>query len=239
MCLCDLLPFGLRTRLQVVFNLARLSGYLSSQDDAYSASGCTFTGCAAVTRVLLLLVPQFAVPGSRTTRNYERNAWMSSPSRTIRPASAAPPVRSGELGARACKLGVSGGLDSELPLELALDAWNRVDEQSAGGTEENSDSCPEPTTAEAAADERVLPKKTVHSKYRLHIRCNNLLDCDVFSKSDPYAIVMGGRNGQRPEDFVELGRTEVIEDNLNPVFETVVDVGSLPSDPQVTVRLKV
>jgi hypothetical protein len=74
---------------------------------------------------------------------------------------------------------------------------------------------------------------------KLSISCCDLLDCDVFSKSDPYAVVMRrvGATGQRGRDFEELGRTEVIMDNLNPVFKTAVEFVSEVSD-QVMERYK-
>jgi len=162
---------------------------------------------------------------------------MASPLRSSRVAcaSAVPPPRALEIR------GADSPSDvSVLPgAALSFDACNPVlvvDERWAGKAEENCDTRLEPTTAEAAADECVLPQMAAApTKFRLHIRCNDLLDCDVFSKSDPYAIVMGGDTGQRPQDFVELGRTEVVQDCLDPVFETAVDVGSRPSDPQVMV----
>eukprot|EP00826_Nyctotherus_ovalis_P040002 TRINITY_DN388_c0_g1_i9.p2 TRINITY_DN388_c0_g1~~TRINITY_DN388_c0_g1_i9.p2 ORF type:complete len:340 (-),score=79.69 TRINITY_DN388_c0_g1_i9:863-1882(-) len=50
----------------------------------------------------------------------------------------------------------------------------------------------------------------------IHVSCQNLADKDVFSKSDPFAVLYfkNKKNGQ----WVETGRTEVIDDNLNPVF---------------------
>lgn len=51
----------------------------------------------------------------------------------------------------------------------------------------------------------------------LSISCTNLPDCDIITKSDPQVIVylldITGKN-----KLSELGRTEVIQDNLNPRF---------------------
>ena len=53
---------------------------------------------------------------------------------------------------------------------------------------------------------------TVSSKVELSISCSNLKDMDVFSKSDPVVFLYE----QRGRELVKLGRTEVINDNLNP-----------------------
>ncbi|XP_065221686.1 copine-8-like [Planococcus citri] len=54
------------------------------------------------------------------------------------------------------------------------------------------------------------------SEVELSISCRNLLDCDVFSKSDPMCVVFY----KSPEvpDWREICRTEVIDNNLNPNF---------------------
>jgi hypothetical protein len=55
------------------------------------------------------------------------------------------------------------------------------------------------------------------SLVELSISCRNLPDCDIVTKSDPQVIVymldLGGIEKQ-----CEVGRTEVIQDNLNPKF---------------------
>lgn len=52
----------------------------------------------------------------------------------------------------------------------------------------------------------------------LSLRCENLMDLDVLSKSDPFCVVhYRGSGGQ--SQFVEVGRTELISDNLNPVWQ--------------------
>ena len=53
------------------------------------------------------------------------------------------------------------------------------------------------------------------SKVELTIECNNLRDMDTFSKSDPMVVVY---SLELPLRWVEVGRTEVVWDNLNPKF---------------------
>ena len=52
----------------------------------------------------------------------------------------------------------------------------------------------------------------VGSKVELSLSCSNLKDLDVFSKSDPVVFLYE----QKGSEWVKLGRTEVIDDNLNP-----------------------
>ncbi|XP_071960515.1 copine-8-like isoform X2 [Antedon mediterranea] len=54
------------------------------------------------------------------------------------------------------------------------------------------------------------------SKVELTVCCRNLRDMDVFSKSDPFCVLytVNPRTGQ----FEENGRTETIDNNLNPDF---------------------
>jgi hypothetical protein len=55
------------------------------------------------------------------------------------------------------------------------------------------------------------------SLVELSISCKDLPDCDIVTKSDPQVIVyMLDLNGN--EKLCEIGRTEVIQDNLNPKF---------------------
>lgn len=49
----------------------------------------------------------------------------------------------------------------------------------------------------------------------LFISCRNLKDKDVFSKSDPFAIL----RKKNQQYWVDLGRTETIDDNSNPNFQ--------------------
>lgn len=50
------------------------------------------------------------------------------------------------------------------------------------------------------------------SKVELSISCTNLKDLDVFSKSDPVVFLYE----KRGREWQKLGRTEVIDNNLNP-----------------------
>lgn len=50
------------------------------------------------------------------------------------------------------------------------------------------------------------------SKVELSISCSNLKDLDHFSKSDPCVFLFE----KRGRELIKLGRTEVIDNNLNP-----------------------
>ena len=52
----------------------------------------------------------------------------------------------------------------------------------------------------------------------LYMRCKNLADLDVFSKSDPLCVV--SEFNQNSMKWVKLGQTEQILDDLNPIFRT-------------------
>jgi len=56
----------------------------------------------------------------------------------------------------------------------------------------------------------------------LHISCKELKNCDIGSKSDPFAVVY--MRNSTMEEWKEVGRTEVIKNNLNPNFVTAVRV---------------
>lgn len=53
-------------------------------------------------------------------------------------------------------------------------------------------------------------------KLEVFVSARSLLDLDVFSKSDPYAKVFFKKNPQA--QFAYLGRTETVDNNLNPNF---------------------
>lgn len=55
------------------------------------------------------------------------------------------------------------------------------------------------------------------TKVELSIRCRNLPDCDIITKSDPQVIVYRF-DPIHKDKLYELGRTEVIADDLNPIF---------------------
>ena len=53
----------------------------------------------------------------------------------------------------------------------------------------------------------------------IHVSCKNLPNKDVFSKSDPMVVLFAEeRNSAR--SWKELGRTEVIQNNVSPRFLT-------------------
>lgn len=214
----------LTSKSQVVFNMACFVGLLQDDDGAQSAAGCSSAACAAVTRLLLLLVPQFAVPGSRTARNCERNArgvLQSFSSRTASVVPAATMQAPLHFDDEDCSRSIT--LDAITLDELA---WQRVDEHR---DEQPSSSRPDPASTETSSE---ATRSETYERFRLRISCSDLLDCDIFSKSDPYAIVSELSGGRR-QAAVELGRTEVIQDDLNPMFKTCIEVTYRSSDAQV------
>jgi Ca2+-dependent lipid-binding protein len=56
---------------------------------------------------------------------------------------------------------------------------------------------------------------SLSSKVELVVSCKNLRNADTFSKSDPFVVMFTAddRGGWK-----EFGRTETIDDNLNPEF---------------------
>jgi hypothetical protein len=148
---------------------------LLGDDNLQSAGGCSFDACAAINRLLLLLVPQFATPGSRTARNHERNARLVSPMRISKIASMVP-------RALTCE-----SFSEYSSLLSATHTLQHIEEQPVAQTEINFNSVQKLSTAENASNELddSLPEMIPSLKIRLHISCSNLLDCDIFSKSDP------------------------------------------------------
>jgi Ca2+-dependent lipid-binding protein len=53
------------------------------------------------------------------------------------------------------------------------------------------------------------------SKVELSISCQKLRNLDTFSKSDPFVVLY---TESTPGQWKESGRTEIIDDNLNPEF---------------------
>lgn len=69
----------------------------------------------------------------------------------------------------------------------------------------------------------------------LHLSCTGLADKDTFSKSDPFATVFLSTNNS-PK--VQAGSTEVLKNNLNPVFKKAIPVTYIYEMVQsVTVRI--
>jgi len=56
------------------------------------------------------------------------------------------------------------------------------------------------------------------SSVELSLRCEKLRDLDTFSKSDPFCVVECKTLGVQ-NDWIEVGRTECVMDNLNPVWQ--------------------
>uniref|UniRef100_A0A7S0VQP8 C2 domain-containing protein n=1 Tax=Hemiselmis tepida TaxID=464990 RepID=A0A7S0VQP8_9CRYP len=68
-----------------------------------------------------------------------------------------------------------------------------------------------------------------HSKVRLTIECSGLQNKDTFSKSDPTCIVqMKAKDGR----WFEIGRTEKINNDLNPKFKTKIETDYLFEEVQ-------
>ena len=59
------------------------------------------------------------------------------------------------------------------------------------------------------------------SSVELSLRCERLRDLDTFSKSDPFCVVECKTQGIQNE-WMEIGRTECVMDNLNPVWQKKV-----------------
>jgi Ca2+-dependent lipid-binding protein len=67
------------------------------------------------------------------------------------------------------------------------------------------------TAAGLPPSSRGLPTSTLE----LTVKCENLCDKDVFSKSDPFCVMFIKKGGH----WYELGRTETVTDNLSPEWQ--------------------
>ncbi|CAD8105544.1 unnamed protein product [Paramecium sonneborni] len=54
----------------------------------------------------------------------------------------------------------------------------------------------------------------IQQKLELFISCRDLANMDIFSKSDPYVVLQIQKN----KKWYDFGKTEIIQDNLNPNF---------------------
>ncbi|XP_065521723.1 copine-8 isoform X7 [Lathamus discolor] len=72
-----------------------------------------------------------------------------------------------------------------------------------------------PTMA-SVGDFNVLSSSIPATKVELSVSCRNLLDRDTFSKSDPICVLYTQAIGNK--EWREFGRTEVIDNTLNPDF---------------------
>ncbi|KAA8496667.1 Protein BONZAI 1 [Porphyridium purpureum] len=66
------------------------------------------------------------------------------------------------------------------------------------------------------ATAQMFGKEVLHSTVLLTVSCRDLLDRDIVTKSDPMLVVV--------MNDVEVARSEVIKDNLNPDFVTPIQV---------------
>ena len=56
----------------------------------------------------------------------------------------------------------------------------------------------------------------------LFFKCSNLVDTDFFGKSDPRAVLYSRKDANSP--WVKIGNTETIQNQLNPNFNTAIQV---------------
>lgn len=61
---------------------------------------------------------------------------------------------------------------------------------------------------------------STHTEIQLFIKANNLRNADIFSKSDPYALIFDESRGVS----TLIGRTEVVNNSLEPSFQTPIEV---------------
>ena len=67
----------------------------------------------------------------------------------------------------------------------------------------------------------------------LSISARNLLDLDIFSKSDPMCVVYTRDDSRAGQNWNEIGRTECIDNNLNPEFATKIQIQYLFEQRQI------
>nr|CAD2155336.1 unnamed protein product [Meloidogyne enterolobii] len=63
-----------------------------------------------------------------------------------------------------------------------------------------------------------------HSRVELMLEARGLQDLDILSKSDPICIVYLKGLGLRSDEYFEIGRTEVIYNDLNPKWNTKIQL---------------
>jgi len=54
------------------------------------------------------------------------------------------------------------------------------------------------------------------SKVELYVSCTKLANMDMFSKSDPFAVLFEGRMIGKQRSWIKVDKTEVIYDSCNP-----------------------
>lgn len=57
---------------------------------------------------------------------------------------------------------------------------------------------------------------------KLYISARNLKNLDTFSKSDPFCTLF--EKGKSKNDWYRIGRTETIDNDLNPDFKRAIDI---------------
>ncbi|CAM9251606.1 unnamed protein product, partial [Discosporangium mesarthrocarpum] len=95
---------------------------------------------------------------------------------------------------------------------------SKEDDRSAAGAISTGRSSLE--QAEEAA-ELLAGAGKLSSKLQLSISCSDLTNMDMFGKSDPF-VVIKLRSPPDVREWVEIGRTEVITNSLNPRFVTLI-----------------
>jgi len=66
-----------------------------------------------------------------------------------------------------------------------------------------------------------IPQDQPISKLELHLSCQNLVNLDTFSKSDPQVVISVLDQAGK---WIEYARTEMINDNLNPKFLKIIPI---------------
>lgn len=79
---------------------------------------------------------------------------------------------------------------------------------------------PRSTSAQYITDEMLAPFVSSSgllptSQVELTLSCRNLINADIITKSDPYCVVWM-QEPRWQDKYYEIGRTETIDDNLNP-----------------------
>ena len=71
-----------------------------------------------------------------------------------------------------------------------------------------------------SSKEDTIGKPSGSKKFNLHIQGRKLRDLDVISKSDPQCLVYE----KKGEQWVKIGETEHIDNDLNPNFKTPITI---------------
>ena len=79
-----------------------------------------------------------------------------------------------------------------------------------------------PISAAPFQQQGVRPIAPPTSKVTIHIACRDLLNKDVLSKSDPMVVVYIEVRSEKSKTWQEAGRTEVVQNNLNPDFTKAI-----------------